>query len=79
VCEWRGGIIGEAHRQFRFLTPANLATPPLHQHPQEGLDKPIVFLVLPPVLKWDKKMHHLLLVGASVKLCVLAPEEAQAS
>ena len=67
---------------FEFLTPENLASPPTKLRytsilKYKGLDKPIVFLVLPPQLKWDKKMHHQLLVGASrasVKLCVLAPE-----
>ena len=47
----------------------------------KGLDKPLVILVLPPVLKWDKKLHHQFLVGASrasVRLCVLAPEQVPA-
>lgn len=39
------------------------------------LDQPLVLLVLPPDLQWDKKMLHQLLVGASrasVKLCEFA-------
>jgi len=41
----------------------------------------MIFLVLPPDLKWGKKLNHQLLVGASrasVKLCILAPAKLPA-
>jgi hypothetical protein len=72
----------EQRSKFEHLVPENLGTPPTGLRytsilKYKGLEKPIVFLVLPPELKWDQKMHHQLLVGASrasVRLCVLAPE-----
>jgi len=73
-------LAGDA--RFEQLTPENLAHPAKGLRyttmlKYKGLDKPLVILVLPPVLKWDKKLHHQFLVGASrasVKLCVLAPK-----
>ena len=75
-----------ADPRFEHLAPENLAQPSKGLRyttmlKYKGLDKPLVILVLPPLLKWDKKLHHQFLVGASrasVRLCVLAPEKVPA-
>jgi hypothetical protein len=71
-----------ADARYEPLTPENLAQPATglrYTTPLKfkGLSRPLVILVLPPTLKWDRKLHNQFLVGAgraSVKLCVLAPQ-----
>ena len=53
---------------FEQLTLANLGHPPKSLRyttllKYKDLDKPLVILVLPPALKWDKKLHHQFLLG----------------